>query len=263
MSVSSRSKNKAKSETIILGLILLLLSMAMAIAIFLKQRSVIPDILFWNVLAWQIVLWTPLTLVLPSFRWVINQYKKPFIWVIFLFLFLGLHYGWFVGVSSLISPYLEYPRTRYGVYPFFFIFWTLIDMFLLSGLLVYLNKQIKKQAVDYNVLERSLYVKKGNKGVLLKPEDIYWIGADDYYSDIHTTKGRFLERKSLKALLDHLPADQFIRIHRSTVINTQAIREFRPISGLKAEVKLIDGSTRKVSRTYLKQLKERLAKARV
>ena len=262
MSVFSRSKNKAKSEAIIFGLILILLAIAMAVAIFLKQRSVTPDITFWNVLVWQAVLWTPLISILPSLRWVIKINKKPSIWFVIGFLLIALHYGWFVGMSSLISPYLEYPRTRYGVYPFFFIFWTLIDIFLVSGLLLFLLSSMKKKSESEGKWD-SLYVKKGSKGVLLKPEEILWIGADDYYSDIHSTQGRFLERKPLKTLLEHLPEDSFVRIHRSTVVNLNAIREFRPISGLKAEVQLMDGNIRTVSRTYLKKLKERLAAAKV
>ncbi len=262
MGFGTKYRQMLNSKTSLFGLILLLLSIAMAVAIFLKQQSVSPDLDFWKVLIWQFILWIPLVLVLPAMRWVISKYSKPWIWVVFAFLFLGLHYGWFVGMSSLISPYLEYPRTRYGVYPFFFIFWTLIDIFLLIGLIVYLVSQGHKLESGRHSLENTLYVKKGNKGILIKPDEILWIGADDYYSDIHTSKGRFLERKPLKTLLEHLPEEYFIRIHRSTVVNIQAIREFHPISGLKAEVELQDGSKRTVSRTYLKSLKERLAKAK-
>ena len=250
-----------KSKSVLLVITLSVFSLAMATAIYFKQRPVTPELPFTRVILWQLVLWVPLVLVLPAMQWVIRRYKRPLPLAAFMLLFLSLHYGWFVGMSSLISPYLEYPRTRYGVYPFFFIFWTLIDIFLLSALLLFLVNDKKKNPPSSG-LEESLYVKKGNKGILIKPDEIYWIGANDYYSDIYTSKGRFLERKSLKALMQHLPAEQFIRIHRSTVVNLQAISEFRPISGLKAEVKLQDGHSRTVSRTYLKPLKERLASAR-
>ena len=261
MSTGNKITKYFRSQITLFGLILLLLAFAMAAAIYLKQQSVTPDITFWKVLLWQLVLWLPLVLILPIFQRVLAKYSSVGTRILIAFLAIGLHYLWFAGMSSLISPYLDYPRTRYGVYPFFFIFWTLIDIFLVSGLMLYLISQRKKKE-DPVTLKDSLYVRKGNKGILLKPEEILWIGADDYYSDIHSSRGRFLERKPLKVLLDHLPEERFIRIHRSTVVNVHAIREFRPISGLKGEVQLEDGNTRTVSRTYLKSLKDRLAAAR-
>ena len=261
MSSSKSFKVRLHYQILIFGFLLFVLAFAMATAIFLKQRMVTPGLEYHDAVLWQLALWIPLVLLIPCLNWVLGKYSKPIIWMGFILLFIGLHYAWFVGMSTWISPYRFYPRTRYGVYPFFFIFWTLIDIFLVSGLVLFLISQNKKKK-DSEGLTESLYVKKGNKGILLKPEEILWIGADDYYSDIHSTQGRFLERKPLKVLLEHLPEESFVRIHRSTVVNLHAIRKFHPISGLKAEVELKDGNIRTVSRTYLKSLKDQLARAK-
>ena len=145
MPIGSKTKIPLNSKTYLFGLIILLLALAMAAAIYLKQQSVTPDIAFWKVLLWQLVLWLPLVLILPIFQWVLSKYSSAGTRILFAFLAIGLHYLWFAGMSSLISPYLDYPRTRYGVYPFFFIFWTLIDIFLVSGLILYLLSQQKKK----------------------------------------------------------------------------------------------------------------------
>jgi hypothetical protein len=247
---------------------LLLFSLGMGSAIYFKLNGVAKEITPHSVIFWQIVIWMPLAFVLPLLQYVILKSKflsERKVWLrlgFFGLLLIGLHFAWFYIVSSSISPYSGLPKTKYGVYPFFFIFWITIDAIFLAGLMVYL-KLISKDIVKSAAARppHSLYVKKGNKAYLLKPHEILWIAAEDYYVKLHTAQGNFLERKSLKAILSLLPADQFIRIHRSTVVNISAITELHTISGQKAEVRLKGGHIRNVSRTYLKALKDILTRS--
>jgi hypothetical protein len=250
---------------ILLGF-LLLFSFGMGTAIYFKLYGVAPEVVLPSVVIWQMAIWMPLVFSLPLIQYLIHKtrvFSKTRQWLslgILAILLIGFHFGWFYSVSSSISPYLGLPKTKYGVYPFFFIFWIMIDIVLLSGLVIYL-KLVLKEAVKSTPVQppNSLYLKKGNKAYLLKSDEILWIAAEDYYVKLYTAHGQFLERKSLKAFLTLLPGKQFIRIHRSTVVNVDAIAKFRTISSQKAEVSLKDGNTRVVSRTYLKPLKDLLA----
>ncbi len=73
----------------------------------------------------------------------------------------------------------------------------------------------------------SLTVKLGDRILLIKTTDIVAADAEDKYVVLHTRDGRrHLSDYTLIDLENQLP-DNFLRIHRSTLINTDAISEIR------------------------------------
>ncbi|MGF1922618.1 MAG: LytR/AlgR family response regulator transcription factor [Bacteroidia bacterium] len=74
---------------------------------------------------------------------------------------------------------------------------------------------------------KSLTVKIGDKILLVKLADIVYVQAEDKYVFIHTADGKkHLTDFTLSALEEKLPED-FQRIHRSEIINTEYIKEIR------------------------------------
>lgn len=82
---------------------------------------------------------------------------------------------------------------------------------------------INKPAKKTNTL--SLHV--GDRIVLVKAEDIVYMEADEKYVFIHASDGKkYLTDFTLKSLEEKFPSD-FLRIHRSLIINTYQIAEMR------------------------------------
>jgi len=74
---------------------------------------------------------------------------------------------------------------------------------------------------------KTLTVKIGDKILLIKLADIVCIEAEDKYVFLHTTDGRkHLTDFTITVLEEKLP-EAFIRIHRSSIINTEHIKEIR------------------------------------
>lgn len=74
---------------------------------------------------------------------------------------------------------------------------------------------------------KTLTIKIGDKILLIKLADIVYIEAEDKYVFLHTTDGRkHLTDFTITTLEEKLP-DAFTRIHRSTIINTEHIKEIR------------------------------------
>jgi len=71
--------------------------------------------------------------------------------------------------------------------------------------------------------EAALFVKTDTKYERLLLEDIVYLEAMENYVAIHTGKGRILTHGTLRALLDKLPADRFLQVHKSFVVNTRKI----------------------------------------
>lgn len=74
---------------------------------------------------------------------------------------------------------------------------------------------------------KTLTVKIGDKILLIKLDDIIYIEAEDKYVFLHTSDGKkYLTDFTITALEEKLP-ERFARIHRSTLINTDHIKEIR------------------------------------
>jgi two-component system LytT family response regulator len=94
-------------------------------------------------------------------------------------------------------------------------------------------------------------VKSGGRVTFVKAEDVQWVEAAGDYVQLHTAEKTHLLRKTMKEMEAALDPDQFLRIHRSTIINVDFLREMRPYgSNNEYTVVLKDGTKRKLSRTY-------------
>jgi two-component system, LytTR family, response regulator len=111
---------------------------------------------------------------------------------------------------------------------------------------------------DY--LER-LVVKSGGKVTLLRVADIEWIDAEGDYVRIHVGKAWHLLRETMKNLEAQLDPERFVRIHRSTIVNLERIKELQPFFRGEYVVVLQSGVTLKLSRGYRDHLEARLGRA--
>ncbi|MGH1365785.1 MAG: LytR/AlgR family response regulator transcription factor [Calditrichia bacterium] len=84
----------------------------------------------------------------------------------------------------------------------------------------------------------------------ISPGDIHYITAEDYYVQLHLPTRRFLVRDSIKSLLQRLPEQQFIRIHRSTAVNISKVQTITPHLNGDYYVEMNDGISLRGSRNY-------------
>jgi two-component system LytT family response regulator len=89
-------------------------------------------------------------------------------------------------------------------------------------------------------------------------KDIDWIEAAGVYVNLHVSGKGILHRASLNELGNNLDPAQFVRIHRSAVVNIECIVQMEQLSHGEFEVLLKGGSRLRVSRTYRTLLEQRL-----
>lgn len=73
-----------------------------------------------------------------------------------------------------------------------------------------------------SILERTV-VRVGSRIIVIPIHTIYYIEAQDDYVMIHSEQGRHLKEKTMKYFERHLPEGEFIRIHRSYIVNINYI----------------------------------------
>ncbi len=101
---------------------------------------------------------------------------------------------------------------------------------------------------------------RSDDSVVLVPiaEVLYFEGQDNYVlihkRDDHTER----HRKTLEALEKILPAN-FVRIHRSFLVDLDAVLELRSQAGGRHEAVLTSGDVLPVSRTRYREIRERLS----
>jgi two-component system, LytTR family, response regulator len=95
-----------------------------------------------------------------------------------------------------------------------------------------------------------LPVKSGGRVLVVPVDDINWIEAAGDYVRLHVSGGSHLLRERISVLADQLDPTRFARIHRSTIVNLQQIRELQPHFNREYVVVLKDRTTLKLSRGY-------------
>jgi len=103
-----------------------------------------------------------------------------------------------------------------------------------------------------------LVVKSAGQVLFLKPEEIDWIEAADYYACLHVGARSHLLRRSMAELEQDLDPKVFCRIHRSAIVNLERVKGLELGGDGEHEVALENGARLRMSRRYQKQLQSRL-----
>jgi two-component system, LytTR family, response regulator len=98
-------------------------------------------------------------------------------------------------------------------------------------------------------LER-LVVKSVGRVFFLKTDEIDWIEAAGNYLKLHVGRENHLIRETMNAIEAKLNPDKFLRIHRSTVVNIDRIKELHPMFSGDYAVILRNGTELTLSRNY-------------
>ncbi len=112
----------------------------------------------------------------------------------------------------------------------------------------------EKPAIGNEPFLKRLVVKSGGRVFFLKTEEIDWIEAADYYVYLHVGGKSHLLRETMNALEKRLDPIKFQRIHRSTIVNLDRIKELLPHAHSDYIVVLHDGTRLKLSRSYRQKL---------
>ncbi|MEJ5263964.1 MAG: LytTR family transcriptional regulator DNA-binding domain-containing protein [Bacteroidales bacterium] len=119
-----------------------------------------------------------------------------------------------------------------------------------------------KKVVDYissNTPHLDRIVVKTNSAIKVIPlEQVIYLEAQDDYVMIYTTGGKHLKEKTMKYFETHLPDRQFVRIHRSYIVNIDFIAQIEHFSKETYLAILKNGTKLKISESGYKLLRERL-----
>lgn len=95
-----------------------------------------------------------------------------------------------------------------------------------------------------------LMVKSAGRVVFLRVDEIDWIEAAGSYVRLHVGRDGHLLHEGITSVASRLDPTRFARVHRSTIVNLDRVRELQPWFHGDAIAILRDGTRIQVSRTY-------------
>jgi len=114
----------------------------------------------------------------------------------------------------------------------------------------YLKRDVRNKPVSKAHFIDFITVKKGSRRIPLKVIDIQSITTNRPYSEISTSKDKYLHDDSLKKFEGLLDPNIFIRVHRSALVNQEHIAELVSRGNGDYDAKLVNGDSVRFSRHY-------------
>ena len=103
-----------------------------------------------------------------------------------------------------------------------------------------------------------LLIKSAGRVFFLKTDEIDYVQAEDYYVKLQVGRKGHLLRETMNEMEAKLEPSKFLRIHRSTIVNIERIRELQQHFNGDYIVVLHDGTELKLSRSRREQLQKLL-----
>lgn len=101
-----------------------------------------------------------------------------------------------------------------------------------------------------------IVVRYGSKINIFPVDDLQYIEAQDDYVKLFFSKGSYLKQGTMKYYESHLPPNDFVRIHRSYILNLNQLQRLEPLEKDSHVVVLKEGGNLPVSRSGYGRLKE-------
>jgi len=120
------------------------------------------------------------------------------------------------------------------------------------------TKQLIENTLQQNLQSNRVVVKDGTKIKIIPVNQIQFIEAADDYVKVVTAEGNFLKKKTMSFFETTLAAHQFVRIHRSYIINTQLITRIDAYEKENHLAILTSGAKLPVSKAGYSKLRELL-----
>jgi two-component system LytT family response regulator len=103
---------------------------------------------------------------------------------------------------------------------------------------------------------RRLVVRTAGRVLVLETSEVDWVEAAGNYVRLHAGPRTHLLREGIGRITARLDPAQFVRIHRSIIVNIDRIKELRPCNSGEYMVLLKDGRELSCSRSYRNQLQQ-------
>ncbi len=91
------------------------------------------------------------------------------------------------------------------------------------------NTSMLLETISHPEERQRIVVKKGNNIVIVPVHTVHYLEAFDDYVKVHTKEGFYLKKKTMAHFEKALDPKQFVRVHRSYLLNLQELTRIEPL----------------------------------
>jgi two-component system LytT family response regulator len=123
-----------------------------------------------------------------------------------------------------------------------------------------LLSSVKSAQKNVPEFEDRLAIRTNGRVVFLTLDEIHWVEAAANYVRLNTGKDSYLFRETISRISERLNPTDFVRIHRSVIVNVRRIKELIPVNSGEYVVVLTSGKELSCSRGYRSNLQHLIAR---
>ena len=116
-------------------------------------------------------------------------------------------------------------------------------------------RAVLDQLADRQKYVDPLVVRSGGRVLFVRTEELDYVEAAGNYVRLHAGREQYLHRETMAHLESVLDPEKFARIHRSTIVNVERVKELHPLFRGDYEVVLRDGRRLTLGRAYRDRLR--------
>lgn len=114
---------------------------------------------------------------------------------------------------------------------------------------------ISEQEVCQPSYQNVFVVSEGGNRISLEINDIYFFSANSPYINIHHKTRKYLYSETLKSVMSKINDSEFVRIHKSTIVNLKQVQSYKSKLNGDYDLTLKDGTLLRISRNYASDFK--------
>jgi two-component system, LytTR family, response regulator len=118
------------------------------------------------------------------------------------------------------------------------------------------NKKEERQIPETNIFLSKISIGTGKNYTAVNVQDIFFISTANPYITINTTVGKFLHGETLKSITQKLDGKQFIRVHKSSIVNIKKVVSYKSRLNGDYDITLQNGEVVRMSRNFADLFKE-------
>ncbi len=122
-----------------------------------------------------------------------------------------------------------------------------------------IEKEIEVLTEKQDFIRSILIADNNNKKSLINVNDILYFSANSPYININILEKKYLHTETLKSLEKQLDHKQFVRIHKSHIVNIHKISSIESRQNGDYDIKLSNNKILRLSRNYTKNFKSKLS----
>lgn len=120
-----------------------------------------------------------------------------------------------------------------------------------------LSKSFSENKNEQPVILETILINNGRNYVNVTVSEIFYLAAATPYISIHLESKRYLHQETLKSISEKLDKNNFVRIHKSTIVNLNQIVSFKSRLNGDYDLVLKNNEELRLSRNYVDNFRKK------